>query len=176
MRWSHFLSWFKRRRHPRDGEERLANPARPLVASRPATLEQRYQLLDQPTLADEIFARLKTRIYQELDEYARKPQSRPVFRESGRLTSGRPYFYLKPAGEVGWLFERSGAGWTVSAAEKDAVRATFIRERESFDATQLYLAKDRHVMPRVKSPGMGSGDDLLSLLVYEQKLLQKLGL
>jgi hypothetical protein len=150
----------------------------PLVAqtSKPATLEQRYEPIDYPPLSDEVFVRLKKRIYQELDRYARQPASRAVFRESGKLSTGRPYFYLKPAGEIGWLFERNGSGWLVSPAEKDAVRDLFVREREVFDHAELYLAKDRATMPRVKAPGLGSGEGLLSLPVYEQKLLQRLGL
>lgn len=145
-------------------------------ASKPATLEQRYEPIDYAPLSDEVFVRLKKRIYQELDRYARQPESRPVFRESGRLSTGRPYFYLKPAGEIGWLFERNGSGWLVSPAEKDAARDLFVREREVFDHTELYLAKDRATMPRVKAPGLGGGEGLLSLPVYEQKVLQRLGL
>ena len=176
MRWFNFFAWARNWRQGQGLGRVRTRPARPIVVSRPATLEQRYQLVEYAPLIDEVFTRLKQRVYQELDLYARQPQSRAIFRESGQLTSGRPYFYLKPSGEVGWLFERDGSGWTISAAVKDAVRSTFVREREVFDSVTLYLAKDRAVMPRVKAPGLGSGNDLLSMIVYEQKLLQRLGL
>lgn len=163
------------RAKPHRGRLPTTKPRR-LVVSRPASLEERYAPLDYAPLADEIFLRLKKRIYQELDQYARHPQARSVFRESGKLSSGRSYFYLKPMGEIGWLFERDGSGWQVSPAEKDAARNLFIREREILDRTELYLAKDQALMPRIKAPGLGCGTDLLAIPVYEQKILQKLGL
>lgn len=149
---------------------------RQIVVDRPSSLEQRYAPLEDAPLGDEIFLRLKKRIYRELDDYARIPKTKAVFRESGRLSSGRPYFYLKPMGEIGWLFERDGSGWQVSPAEKDAARDLFIREREILDRTELYIAKDQALMPRIKAPGLGSGSDLLAIPVYEQKILQRLGL
>jgi len=141
-----------------------------LVKDRPVSLEQRYSLLEQSTQADEIFVRLKQRLFAAMDARQAGPT---VFREGGRLAPGRPYFFVKRAGEKGWLCERSGAGWLLTPAEKIVERNLFLRDDQSVDAVELYVAQDRVTMPRVRSRTMGDG--LLALAVYEQKLLQQMG-
>ena len=141
-----------------------------LVKPRPVSLEQRYALLDQSEQADEIFIKLKQRLYNAIDDRQSGPT---VFRESGRLAPGRPYFYLKAAGEKGVLCERTGAGWVISRAEKIVDRNLFLREGEPVDAVELYVAGDRATLPRVRSQTLGDG--LLAMAVYEQKLRQQLG-
>jgi len=139
-------------------------------APRPKTLEERYQPLEFPELGDEIFLRLKLNVYAALD----RVRAGGVFREAGKLGAGRPYFYVKPAGRPGLLFERSGGGWVVAEAEKIASSDLFVRRGSAVDAVSLYLASDRPVLPRVRSPWLGG--DLWPLAVYEQKLLERLGL
>ena len=144
---------------------------RALVKDRPASLEQRYAILDHAALADEVFLRLKQQLFTAIDSRRSGPT---VFREAGRLAPGRPYFYLKPANQTGWLCERSGAGWLLTPAEKIVGRDLFLRGDEPIDSVVLYMAQDRVVMPRVRSQLLG--DDLVALAVYEQKLLHQLGL
>jgi hypothetical protein len=152
--------------------KRSARPARTLVKSRPASLEQRYLLVEEVDLADEVFRRLQRRVFEAIDRY--RDAGGTVFREAGRIAPGRPYFYVKPQSAAGWLFERSGAGWLVTPAEKIVARDLFLRDDQPLDAVQLYMAKDRVVMPRVRSAS--GGNDLLALAVYEGRLLQQLGL
>lgn len=159
---------------------------RPIVQSRPATLEQRYRILHDGELADEVFLRLRRNLYDALDVIDRQKLTRvsskrvgvaaqkQVFREAGRIAPDRSYFYLKPAGETGLLFERSGAGWVICKAEKIIGQNLFLREGEPVDTVTLYFAYDRPALPRVMSKRLGS--DLLPLAVYEQKLRQSLGL
>jgi hypothetical protein len=141
-------------------------PRQSLVKSRPQSLEQRYELLDHDELADEIFLRLKARIFDAT------PQA-GYLREAGRIAPGRPYFYLKPLGAKGFLFERSGKGWVVTPAEKIVGRDLFLRDPEPLDVVSLFLAKDRVAFPRVKSAR--GGDALLAFSVYEQRLLNQIG-
>jgi len=151
-----------------------ARPPPPLVKPRPASLEQRYQLLDHSALADEIFRRLQQRVFGAISEQERKERGSTVFRELGRLHPGRPYFFIKPQSQEGWLFERSGAGWLVTPAEKIIARDLFLRAEAPVDSVQLFMARDQATMPRVKS--LAVGEDLLAFSFYEQKLLQQLGL
>ena len=141
-----------------------------LVKDRPVSLEQRYALLEQNVQADDIFVRLRQRLFAAMDA---KDLGFTVFRESGRLAPGRPYFFVKWAGQKGWLCERSGAGWLLTPAEKIVERNLFLRDDQSLDAVELYVAQDRVTMPRVRSRALGEG--LLALAVYEQKLLQQMG-
>ncbi len=142
---------------------------RALIKDRPVSLEQRYGLLGSNDQADEIFLRLKQNLYAALDAHV---HGRTIFRESGRVAPGRPYFYLKPAGEKGWLCERQGTGWVITRAEKIVDRNLFLRDEEPFDSVELYVANDRLAMPRVRSQSLGQ--DLLAMAVYEQKLRQQL--
>lgn len=145
-----------------------------LVKARPTTLEQRYQLLDHTELADEIFGRLKRRVVAAVDGKDKGPQAVTGLIEAGRLAPGRPYFFYKPLSKKGWLFERSGAGWVISRAEKIVAQDLFLRDGDPIDAVSLYMASDQRGYPRVRSAVMGG--DLLSLAVYEQRVLQQVGL
>lgn len=140
-----------------------------VIKDRPVSLEQRYAPLDSSLQADEIFLRLKHNLYAALDA---QEGGRTIFRESGRVAPGRPYFYLKPAGEKGWLWERQGAGWVITRAEKIIGRNLFLRDEEPVDAAELFIAKDRAALPRVRSQTLGQ--DLLAMAVYEQKLRKQL--
>ncbi len=145
---------------------------RTLVKSRPLSLEQRYELLDHEELGDEVFLRLKDKIFAAAK--SRRPFMSPGFlTEAGRVAPGRPYFFVKPMNGRGWLFERSGKGWVVTSAEKIVGRDLFLRSETPVDVVSLYLARDRAVFPRVKSNVFGS--DLLSFSVYEQRLMNQIG-
>lgn len=141
-------------------------PRKSLVKSRPVSLEQRYELLDHVELADEIFSTLKARVFAQVAKG-------PYLKEAGKLAGNRPYFYVKPLGEKGFLFERSGKGWVVTPAEKIVGRDLFLREQAPLDVVSLYLAKDQASFPRVKS--VTGGDALLAFSVYEQRMLSQIG-
>lgn len=155
-----------------------------LVQSRPASLEQRYLLLDDQEngsgIGDEIFGRLQQRFFQMANQgLTDRAGQRVIYKEKGRMAPNRPYFYLKPHGATGLLFERSGPGWVVSRAEKIVDRDLFLREGPVLEHANVFLARSddqsqRPSLPRIKSDQLGN--DLLAFSVYEQKLLRHLGL
>ena len=87
-----------------------------------------------------------------------------VFTERGRLESGRRYFYLKPGGESGWLFERTALGWSISRSEKIVQEGVFMRDGEPWDMVTLYRPKVLNASPRVRS--LRAGDHLIGFSVY----------
>lgn len=168
--------WASTKDSPASRAEALATRRRERVAlikSRPATLEERYQLLEHRGLGDEVFQRLKRRVI-EASEAQQLRGGAAILVEAGKLNPGRAYFYLKPLGRQGWLFERSGAGWIVSRAEKIVAQDLFLREGEPIDAVSLFMAADQKGYPRVRSTNLSG--DLLSLAVYEQRMLVQMGM
>lgn len=149
---------------------RLASPERrELVKKRPASLGHQYRLLMDDGICDEFFMRLRRSVYHALDGGAVT-----THRESGKLASGRPYFYIKPFNQAGWLFERSSSGWVVAQAEKLAATDTFLRARTLFDQASVLVPDDPGRLPRVRS--VMAGDEMISVALYEKKILDTLGL
>lgn len=146
-----------------------------LIKSRPASLEQRYRLVEDEDFGNEVFGRLQQRFFTLANQgLTDRAGQRIVYKERGRMAPGRPYFYLKPHGAPGLLFERSGPGWVVSKAEKIVDRDLFLRDGPVLEHANVFLADDRAPLPRIKSESLGS--ELLAFAVYEQKLLRHLGL
>lgn len=163
---------FARRLLPQRRQGDLGHEAR--APRTPETLEQRYVLVDEDAVADQVFERLRRRVFQLLDQ---NPRETSVLRETGRIAPGRPYFYLKPASGIGFLFERTGSGWVVAPAEKIVARDLFLRQGAPRERATLYASRDAGASgaaPRVRSPLFG--DALTPFAVYEQKLLERLGL
>lgn len=123
--------------------------------------------------ADQYFESLRKAIYTGLDQDRKVERSSvlppKLFTERGKLESGRSYFFLKPKDEPGWLFERSGPGWTISRCEKISEQNLFLREREAWDIVTLYSPHLRHSSLRVKSKR--AGDDVLSFPVYQKMMV-----
>jgi hypothetical protein len=120
-------------------------------------------------MCDEFFLRLRRRVYQALDG-----GRVTAHRESGKLASGRAYFYVKPFNQSGWLFERSASGWVVAKAEKLAAADTFLRDRTVFDQATVLVPEDPERLPRLRSAM--SGDEMISVALYEVRILDTLGL
>lgn len=175
---------------------RSSELARPAVRPRPLSLEDRYRPMVETRDLDDIFLRLRQNLYGAADDLVamheplRQSRRGPVqrrdlspaatavnrqagpakviLREAGRLGGQRAYFYLKPLNETGWLFERSGAGWVVSRAEKIVGRDTFLRQGEPWDIVSLHEAVDGQGTIRVNSRRVGA--ELVPFSVYETKL------
>lgn len=146
-----------------------------LIKARPASLEQNYLMAEDGVLPDEAFSRLRSDLFQTInDNQGTLTRRRTIFKEAGRLPGGRPYFFLQPADERGFLFERTGSGWVVSRADKIIERGLFLRDYEVIDQVNLFYALDGRTYPRVRSVGPRS--ELLSFAIYEQRLKQTLGL
>lgn len=149
---------------PRDSGTRA-----PVPVPAAARDERAYRPLDQESACDEFFLRLKRVVYA-----AAEARGTSLYRETGKLTTGRPYFYVKPFNEKGWLFERDGAGWRVARAEKIVTQDRFIREPDLEDLARVYVPRDPERLPRVMSQLWGP--DLVSVSVYEDRILRQLGL
>ena len=175
--FSDFLRFFNKPKAvaKASSQKKRQAPARPLVKNRPASLEQRYRLIEDSTFGDEVFQRLQTRLFTMANQGMTDSRgSKIVYKERGKISPNRPYFYLKPSGASGLLFERSGPGWVVSKAEKIVDRDLFLREGDILEHANIFLADDRTPLPRIKSDQMSN--ELLAYTVYEQKLLKHLGL
>jgi hypothetical protein len=144
----------------------------------PTRIEDAYEALDDGDTADELFLRLRRFLYKASDE-ANQQQDSPVappkiLREAGRVYPERPYFFLQPLNDKGWLFERSGNGWVVSKAQKIVKDQNFLREQDPWDVVTLYRNRDGQGTPRISSQKLGA--ELVSFSFYEQKLNEVLSL
>jgi hypothetical protein len=97
-----------------------------------------------------------------------------VHREFGRINGGQRYFYIKAFNESGWLFERVGAGWTLSRAEKITERSLFVRHGQSFDRVSVLEASGSLERIRIRSEFWNV--DHMSLDAYVAKNAKALGL
>ena len=90
--------------------------------------------------------------------------------ESGNVTGYRPYFFLQPWNEMGYLFEMTQRGWVISRAEKIISLDRFMRQLSAWDVVVLYEAGELDGTLRVKSELWG--EDLVSLPLYEDAMLR----
>jgi len=149
-----------------------------LVKPRPFRLEDAYVPLNDFSIADGLFLRLRRYLFRQTDLLHASRDGQKVLgrilRESGRTAGDRPYFYLQPLNEQGWLFERSGSGWVISRAHKIVRNDNFLRSNEAWDIVTVYQPKDGQGTPRVSSQRLGA--QLVSFAVYEEKLNETLSL
>lgn len=103
-----------------------------------------YELLDDQAQGDDLFLEVKENVFSLINsinnELFSTGSTSIFFKESGRLSERRPYFYIKLSGEKGLLFERSGSGWIIAPAEKIAGRDLFLRNGEILDAVQIFTS------------------------------------
>lgn len=159
-----------------------------IVAARPVHLPQDYQMSLDQRYVDEVFGRLRENIFRTLDEATVvSAHGQPgIFREFGTTGGKTPYFYLKPLNEKGWLFERSGSGWVITRSEKIVGEDLFLRGVAAWEVANLFSVQPsgqavkfsgkggQGPVPRVMSRALGK--ELLSLPVYQHKLLRELDL
>jgi len=156
-------------------QRKMVGSQKALVKNRPTTLEQRYALVEEKSEVLHSFDRLKRQVYAAVEITARlHPKEQTIFKESGKIADGRPYFYIKPAGETGFLFECNPKGWVISRADKIIHKNLFLRSGEVLDVVSLYSNTVRKGVPRVTSQRLNS--ELLAMTVYEQELLKDIGL
>lgn len=169
-----FLPWTKK--DVKSGEELTQQPAHrsSLMKSRPIEWDEKYNPSNDATAVDGLFLRLRRYMYRETDRMAKQGVTATILREAGRLGADRPYFFLQPLNEKGWLFERSGAGWVVSLAQKIATEDTFIRDYEAWDQVTVFQPPQAQVGSfRVSSKRLAL--EYVSFAVYEQLLLERFG-
>jgi len=90
--------------------------------------------------------------------------------ESGNVTGHRPYFFLQPWNEIGYLFEMTQRGWVISRAEKIVSLDRFMRQLSAWDHAVLYESGELQGTLRVKCEQWG--EDFVSLPLYEDAMLR----
>lgn len=90
--------------------------------------------------------------------------------ESGNITGHRPYFFIQPYNEMGYLFEMTQRGWVISRAEKIINLDRFMRQLNAWDHVVLYESGEMQNHIRVKSEQWG--DDFVSLALYEDAMIR----
>jgi len=142
------------------------------MQSVPESLSDSYKRpLDQPEL-DGIFLRMRRNIYKSLDDVEELKGENQALRESGTLMTGKPYFYIKPFNESGWLFERTDTGWIISKAEKIYGQDSFIRSDHAWDIASVLSNASGKATPRVNSSRFEL--ELVSLSLYEDQVKSRI--
>ena len=90
--------------------------------------------------------------------------------ESGNITGHRPYFFMQPWNEMGYLFEMTTRGWVVSRAERIINLDRFMRELNAWDHVVLYESPEMPETLRVRSEQWG--EDFVSLSLYEDAMIR----
>jgi hypothetical protein len=90
--------------------------------------------------------------------------------ESGNITGHRPYFFIQPWNEMGYLFEMTQRGWVISRAEKIISLDRFMRQLSAWDHVVLYESGELDGTIRVRSDQWG--EDHVSLPLYEDAMLR----
>jgi hypothetical protein len=159
----------------RSNRTRAARPNRDqLMKSRPTSLDTQYEMVADSEVLDDLFARMRDQILHN-DDLIIPNKGTPLrpLREAGRIAPERPYFFIKPFNQHGLLFERSGAGWIVSKAEKIVSGDTFIRSSNVWDHVTVYGPKSgQDGVPRISSERLGL--DRVAFPVYTQVLAENL--
>ncbi|MGE0172409.1 MAG: hypothetical protein AB7T49_06485 [Oligoflexales bacterium] len=169
----HLKKWFfpaKKVESPSPLEKRAA-----LVKARPERMAPpNYQLVQVEAAVDQHFERLKKYLHVKIQE-TRKRGIAPKYRfEAGKLGVERPYFFLQPWDDTGYLFERIPHGWSVSRAEKIEATSTFLRRYEPWDVANLYQNGEPQGLVRVASQRLDA--QLASFLIYEAEVAKWLEL
>lgn len=139
-----------------------------LINSAPLSLSESYKRpLDQPEL-DGVFLRMRRNMLKSLDEIEQNSGETKAVRESGTLMTGKPYFYIKPFNQNGWLFERTESGWVICKAEKIYGQDSFIRSDRAWDIASVLSSADGRSTPRVNSSRFDL--NLVSLSLYEDQV------
>lgn len=90
--------------------------------------------------------------------------------ESGTLQGQRPYFFMQPWNEMGFLFEMTQRGWVIARAERIVSSEQFMRERSAFDHVALFESSELPGTLRARSDQLG--EELTSLSLYEDAVLR----
>lgn len=119
--------------------------------------------------AEAWFARLRDLFVLEFGAAPFDRSARRYLIESGTLDSDRPYVYLQPLNQQGFLFERSGTGWVIGRADKIVAKDTFMRGGEAWDVVNIISHPDA-IMPKVSSQRFQ--DQLMPFSEYRQRLVE----
>ena len=161
-----------------EGSEK-ATPERDLeeilsLRSHPPKLDQKrveWVPVEDTERVRESFTRLRDQFYSWNLKSKPSPAMPPkLMWESGNITGHRPYFFLQPWNEMGYLFEMTARGWVISRAEKIINLDRFMRQLNAWDHVVLYESSEMPETLRVRSEQWG--EDFVSLPLYEDAMLR----
>ena len=132
-----------------------------------------HALSEQREEEDRYFEQLRQTVFWECagisDDAQKRGHARRMYLcESGWVDPGRRYFYLKPFGRPGWLFERSGSGWVVSRCEKIVAKDLFLRKGEPWDVVSLFKLEGGK---RLRVGSSLAGDEIVNFSLYEKLMV-----
>ena len=148
-----------------------------LVKARPARLARRtYVMVDGAAEVDAVFFRLRDGLLKTLgiDLAAKQiPVGTRIRAEVGSLYGQRPYLFLDPWEESGWLMEKTPTGFLIAPADKIVERETFMRGN-AWDIVNVFKPDGEEGLFRVSSERCGS--KLMSVALYQDYLVKELKL
>jgi hypothetical protein len=144
-----------------------------LVKSRPMFLEDRYQIVQNRGEIETIFDQLRAKLVGLCDAVSSASRAqgsgRVVLRQVGITSDQRPYLFMKPMSESGWLFEMAPAGWRVSQAEQIISREMFMRSHDDpWDVATVWKDPKGVGLTRVQSQRFGR--ELMTVSEYERRV------
>jgi hypothetical protein len=144
-----------------------------LVKSRPMFLEDRYQIVQNRGEIETIFDQLREKLVGLCDAVSSASRAqgsgRVVLRQVGMTNDRRPYLFMKPMSESGWLFEMAPAGWRVSQAEQIISREMFMRSHDDpWDVATVWKDPKGVGLTRVQSQRFGR--ELMTVSEYERRV------
>lgn len=144
-----------------------------LVKSRPMFLEDRYQIVQNRGEIETIFDQLREKLVGLCDAVSSASRAqgsgRVVLRQVGMTNDQRPYLFMKPMSESGWLFEMAPAGWRVSQAEQIISREMFMRSHDDpWDVATVWKDPKGVGLTRVQSQRFGR--ELMTVSEYERRV------
>lgn len=144
-----------------------------LVKSRPMFLEDRYQIVQNRGEIETIFDQLREKLVGLCDTVSSASRAqgsgRVVLRQVGMTNDRRPYLFIKPMSESGWLFEMAPAGWRVSQAEQIISREMFMRSHDDpWDVATVWKDPKGVGLTRVQSQRFGR--ELMTVSEYERRV------
>lgn len=163
----------------REDESFKASPDKDLeeilkLRSRPLNLDQKrveWQPVQDSQRVREAFIRLRDHFYAWNQKSKTSPGVPPrLMWESGNITGHRPYFFLKPWNDIGYLFEMTNRGWVISRAEKIPNLDRFMRQLNAWDHVVLYESSELPETLRVRAEQWG--EDFVSLSLYEDAMIR----
>jgi hypothetical protein len=145
-----------------------------VVKARPMFLEERYQIVQNRGEIEPIFNQLRDKLVGLCDTLSSEARSggngHIVLRQVGSTNDRRPYVFMKPMSEAGWLFEMGPAGWRVSQAEQIISREMFLRtHNDPWDVTTVWKDPKGEGLTRVQSQRFGR--ELMTVSEYERRIL-----
>lgn len=164
---------------PIDKHPPSASTSRPLVKDRPSTLEQNYLRLESEEQISQSLEVFREHFLSQFDK--RRPLIPEIvrvqaFREYGRLTDGRPYFYFQKPNELGFLVEPHEDSWLIFQAHKDKARGKFIRSSQIWDQLGVYIntstKSENSSVQQIRVDSQRFTLTKASLLTLERKLVE----